>query len=392
MYSLVNICVFFISIFASIDGLRDTFFPGSIISYSKEIFVITLFTLLIYERIINGKNILTDNYFHYLLWAFVLIESALVTLYFSDKNFSRGEGLGFGGWSVWAKVLIGLLLVQSFSWLREFNNCTIYKNIPIYFLSGTVFYCILSIFYIATGLSDNLVQRDWQGRLSIGYPTMDSFVLVIACLFLVFFVKNKFILLFAHLLIVILLFMQNTISGYLMLLTYLIGLSFILKGNWKFLPITSILAITGLMIFSYFFIFDSLGIFGALIIDKINGLFLGTDTPSTSLRNEQIEHLKSLLLADKVTLFFGLGGEAAFLTENNIFANLGLGGIIGAIFNSIIFARILLCSIKSTTSKFIFPGAAIYVAGSLSLISLYLFPFVFFFAFLYSFAQEERQK
>lgn len=47
MKKIIHLLVTLVLLFATLDGLRDTFFPDNPISYIKELAVITLFFLLL---------------------------------------------------------------------------------------------------------------------------------------------------------------------------------------------------------------------------------------------------------------------------------------------------------------------------------------------------------
>ncbi|PLL44663.1 hypothetical protein CWM89_28010, partial [Klebsiella pneumoniae] len=156
----------------------------------------------------------------------------------------------------------------------------IYYKIPARYANFTVIYCIITLFFILTGLSNSLNSRNWAGRLSIGYPTMDSFVLIVAIIFTIFFIRNKKQQIIYNILFIIVLVMQNTATGYIMLagLGGLMMLS--LKGVYKAIPI--LLGV--IAIYIGFLVYDSLwmymGRFGILFVDKINGFIFGADTSS----------------------------------------------------------------------------------------------------------------
>ncbi len=381
MKSIYRTLLLIIIAFASLDGLRDTFFYGNPISYTKELAVILLFLCLSYARVNKRQNLLTDSVYYYLFWILFLTSTFTMTFYFQGERLVRTEVLSFGGWSVWLKLAIQFLLIQSIIWLRE-EDYDAYKNTPKLYIYGVLFYCLFSLVFLTSGFAQNLTPRDWGGRYSIGYPTMDSYVLATAGLFLAYYFKYSIKKVLIGVIFFLLLLMQNTITGYLLIVFALFYLSISLPGKKKSLPIAfaSALIITG--IYLYFYVLESMGIFGALLIDKINGIFLGTQTSSSTIRQDQIAQLLSTISSEKIQSIFGLGGEAAFIVENNYIALYGLGGLFAIALFALIVIRTSYFGYKAKNRNLVLPAIGMYLIGGLSLISFYLFPFIFIFSFI----------
>ncbi|MBW6012708.1 hypothetical protein CGB73_28105, partial [Klebsiella sp. 11263] len=163
-------------LFATLDGLRDTFFPDNPISYIKELAAITLFVLLLMLMIRKKAKISKGMIIGFNIFLLFLLFVSFATTKYADTTIIRA-GLGFGGWSVWIKLLALYCLINSLYFLSILYP-DIYYKIPKRYANFTIMYCIVTLFFILTGLSNNLNSRNWAGRLSIGYPTMDSFVLI----------------------------------------------------------------------------------------------------------------------------------------------------------------------------------------------------------------------
>ena len=370
-------------LFATLDGLRDTFIPGNPISYIKEIAVFLLFINLLCARIKKSENIIRPGIIWHAGWMFFLIITLSTTIYFHGEKIGRADELSFGGASVWLKLLIQYLLIQALIWLRE-DSPSVYKSIPTTYITGALIYCALSIIALTTGLSERLTPRDWGGRYSIGYPTMDSYMLATAGLFVAYYMnartaqKTLGIIIFAFLL------MQNTITGYLLIFIGLAFLVIYLPGKKKITPVALIAALLIIGAYLYLYVLDSMGVFGALLIDKINGIFLGSQTASSTVRQDQIARLVALAASDPIQTLFGMGGEAAFIVENNYIALYGLGGVFAVILFFLALIKLTAAAIISENKKMLIPAIAMYLAGGLSLISFYLFPFIFAFAYIAS--------
>lgn len=317
--------IFILVMFATIDGLRDTFLPGSYISFLKEGFVVLLFIFYIYRGVwFFRKNTLI----FLMIFIFILIYSAVTTYYNADIFNERGGELSYGGWSFWIKLIVALLLTNVLIWLKEEHHL-LYRKIPYFYIAWVAFYCVLTIFFIISGLSSDLVPRNWDGRLSIGYPTMDSFVLIMGIVFVTFIPYNTKYKFFLALLFFSVLIMQNTATGYILLITYLFLVSLCFKGVYRLFSIFVLLAFIFFLLYTYINLIDSLGNFGYLIQDKLNSIILGTSTSSVSIREGQINDLFLLLQSDLLSLIFGLGGSAGFSVENQYFSILAFSGLIG---------------------------------------------------------------
>ena len=379
----LSVTIFLIVFFAVLDGLRDTFFPGSHLSYIKDITPLIGFVLVIYKcKQIQSIKYNFNYYIIFNIGLICIITIGLANTVFASTVFERSSELSFGGFSVLIKI-ISFLFLANFLYLLKLNNPAQFNSIPKIYIFCTLFYCLITFIFVFSGLNTNLAPRNWYGRLSIGYPTMDSFVLVVGLALLQISNFKRRITIILYLIFFLCLIMQNTVSGYLMLFILWFSYLFTLKGVNKLLPIIFFsLAILTLTI-TYNFYADSLGFFGALIADKINGFIFGADTSSISARREQIAELLHLMSSDIFTLFFGVGGFGAFSVESQLYSVFGFGGIFAVVAYLLFLITIFLKIYQSKNHIFIIL-LLLYIAGGFSLTALYLYPFIFIISYIFA--------
>ena len=376
MKIILFLSISLIVFFATNDGLRDTFFENSALSYLKESIVFILFLFLTIINIFSKHRVFTKGMATFNLVAFFLLATSFITTRMAGfENFLRADALSFGGWSVWIKVLVFVLLTNSLILLYKTDRI-VYAAIPRLYITGVAFYSILTIFFVASGLNESLPMRDWHGRLSIGYPPMDSLVLVVSCVFSAFYVRNISCVVLLHLLFTIVLVMQNTVSGYLLFFGYLFFLVFMLRGKWKLIPLLSLSIGCIVLAYIYAYLATEMGAFGKLIINKINGFIFGSETASITIRQEQISYLLDVLKSDPLLFIFGIGGVGAFAVENQFYSILGMFGLIGICLYGTLFLYILFVS-KRRKDYISCILVLLYLIGSTSLTGLYLFPLIF---------------
>jgi hypothetical protein len=386
MKKIIKILVTVLLAFATLDGLRDTFLPDNPISYVKEIGAVLLFFLLFiisYKRKINinSRFILVCNFF-----VLFLVLVSFVTTKYAISGATRGT-LSFGGWSVWIKLLSFYCLMNALYLLRC-NYPSIFYKIPKTYIKFALFYCGLTFFFIFSGLSSQLTQRNWGGRLSIGYPTMDSLILIVAIVFSIYFIKSKIIKSLCVSIFLIVLLMQNTASGYVMLFVLFLCSTVFLKGIYKVLPVlfTGVFCVLGFYVYNYWYM--DMGAFGFLFVDKVNGFLLGSDTSSIELRQQQISYLMNDMNSYTLYSIFGKGGEEAYLVESTYYALYGFVGAAGvAIFASLFIFLLFKFPRSFRDSSFYCHCLIIMVVFLIScagLIGFYLFPMIFVLAYLIS--------
>ncbi|NCG54146.1 hypothetical protein [Serratia fonticola] len=386
MKSIVYVLLCIVIMTATLDGLRDTFIADNPISYIKEISCILLFAVMLLIVLKRGLRFklsfpLIFNFF----FLFILLVTLVVTKEYNNSA-ARG-GLAFGGWSVWTKVFVAFLLSNALMMLSKIYPDLFYR-IPKFYIIGVLIYSLLTLLFITTGWVSLLPARNWYGRLSIGYPTMDSFVLICGCIFSFFFIHRRHIKLVCISIFSIVLVMQNTATGYFMITVLFLFMTLWLPRKWKILP--PVILIGGLCIgyYAYTYWAENMGTFGALLTDKINGFILGNNTSSIDIRHMQIDVLLQDMRSSTFSMIFGKGGNEAFIVESQYYALFGFSGLMGLGLYSFLMIFYFIkwpVSFKLKTyyshSFIILIMYAISVAG---LIGFYLFPFVFIFAYLYA--------
>lgn len=375
--------------FSVMDGMRDTFMEGSPLSYSKELLLIagyfTLFTLH------PSKAIKFKRSFALTMAGLIyLLVNMIITTHFLDEEIA-GYGhlqsdLSFGGWSIFIKV-VALFFFCLFINALKITYPKIYKSIPTLYCGWAIIYCLTTIFFTVTGLADQLPQRCWYGRLSIGYPTMDAIILMTAIIFTTFssvriLYKSVMIALFIAVIV-----MQNTASGYMAIGAYCILLAYHLPLKWKIAPISLMgISIAGLWAV-YNYAHEYMGVFGGIIVDKINGFVFGHDTSSISARLAQIQNLNSDILSTPIGLIFGGGGSASYYVESQYYTVLGAWGVIGIVFFSafyIFYTLDALIDRNRTSRASRIALITTFMIGAIPLGGINLFPFLFHIAYMSS--------
>lgn len=394
MKTIVFILLVIIVISATLDGLRDTFIADNPISYIKELSCILLFFVLLMFFIRRGLQFkigfsLVFNF----LFIFVLLITLVATKEYNSSS-ARG-GLAFGGWSVWVKILATFLLSNALMMLSRIYPDLFYK-IPKLYIIGVLIYSLLTIVFILTGWVSLLPARNWYGRLSIGYPTMDSFVLICGCVFSFFFIRRRYIKLICIGFFGIVLVMQNTATGYFMFVVLFMFMTLWLPRAWKMVPPLILLSGISLGYYAYTYWAGDMGTFGALLTDKINGFLFGNDTSSIDIRHMQIGVLLQDMKSSTFSIIFGKGGNEAFIVESQYYALFGLSGVMGLGLYTALMVFYLFKWPASFKSKTYYSHAFIilimYTISVAGLIGFYLFPFIFIFSYLYAvYSTSERE-
>lgn len=375
--------------FSVMDGMRDTFLQGSPLSYSKELLLIWgCFILFILHprKAITFKRpfILTVAGLTYLL------SSIIITTHFLDEEIAEyghlQSNLSFGGWSIVIKVFALLFFCLFINTLKS-TYPRMYRKIPSLYCRWAIIYCLTTIFFTTTGLADRLPQRCWYGRLSIGYPTMDAIILMTAIIFATFSNAKALHKSLSITLYIVVIIMQNTASGYMAIGIYCIILAYHLPLKWKIAPISLMgISITGLWAV-YTYAHQYMGVFGGIIVDKINGFIFGQDTSSISARLTQIQNLNNDILSTPIGIIFGGGGSASYYVESQYYTILGAWGGIGIAFFAIFYLFYTLDSMidRNQTSRVSrIALIATFMIGAIPLGGINLFPFLFHLAYMSS--------
>lgn len=396
MKTIINALVIISLFFATLDGLRDTFLRDNPISYLKECSSFVLFLLLCLNTYRRNIKITSIYFLLCNIFVLLLVCISFVTTKYASASLTRGT-LSFGGWSVWIKLLSFYFLMNSLFLLR-INYSDIYYKIPKMYISMTLAYCGLTILFIVTGLSSHLSQRNWSGRLSIGYPTMDSLVLIVAIIFSMYFLHDKLPKILSITVLTTVLLMQNTASGYMMLLVLLMSSLFFLKKAYKLLSLFFMAALFMLGFYVYNYWYVNMGDYGILLVDKINGFILGSDTSSIELRQQQINILMNDMNTYLLYAILGKGGGEAYLVENTYYALFGFIGALGVFLFTLLFVSFFIKLPKSFSKGTYYSHAVIitvvYLISCAGLIGFYLYPMIFVLAYLvstYSFHENSHE-
>jgi hypothetical protein len=370
--------------FSVLDGIRDTFIQGSAFSYTKEFLIAVGCVAVILFRSAEAGRLQREAILMLFCLAYLSVNLIITTKFMDGDIASRHHlqsNLNFGGWSIVIKVF-ALIFFSAF--LSEVRNLypKIYAKIPFLYCNWAIVYCVVTVFFIVTGLSKKLTMRNWGGRLSIGYPTMDAIILMIAIIFVIhskWSASRKFLLIVLYSCVIV---MQNTASGYMAIGIYLILLGFILPSWWKLIPISLIAMAVSVFwaIYEYFYI--RMGMFGGIIVDKINGFIFGQNTSSVSARIAQIHNLKIDILSNPIGLIFGGGGSGSYYVESQFYAVLGAWGGVGIAFFAIFYAAYFVDSLRSQDRAFRICFLSIFLVGAIPLGGLNLFPFLFHWAYM----------
>lgn len=379
LLTVVSLFFYILLFFAVNDGLRDTFsknyFPLSFLR-DMSIFIGGLFCFFVIR-----KTPLTKKAIFLLIPLIMICTYSLITTLLVNqndvyvRNLTTGGGLGF-----WMKAL-GTIFCFFIIYIY-INNFHLSKviNSYIYF---SFFYSLLTItiIFFFPSYYHSLPSRNWYGRLSIGYPTQDVFVLALSLFFLLHSTISKGFKILIFITNVICLMMQNNATGYVLLETVFI-LTFI-KGKMhvKFVSIVFFFVIIVSVYYFYnnYYLFDT---FGQLVKLKIDSLIYGTaDSSSIDERLLQVTNTMRTIYSDPIYFLVGYGGLGGFAVESGAYSIIGFSGFIGMT----IYVFILLYALYYTIRErdfFMFGVIVLYILGSVSISSLYLTSTSWIYAFI----------
>ncbi|MDM7154689.1 hypothetical protein QUH48_29110, partial [Klebsiella pneumoniae] len=166
------------------------------------------------------------------------------------------------------------------------------------------------------------LPRQWYGRISIGYPTQDVYVLAISLVLLLENILNKTLSILISAVNVSCIIMQNTFTGYI-LIVFVFFIYFIRFGFFSKALILSLGFFLLMFVFYIYKNYEVFGNFGVLIKVKADSLILGgTDDPSFYLRLQQIAMMMKSLFSDWIFVLFGYGGIGGFSVESGVYSTL----------------------------------------------------------------------
>ncbi|HCD7199018.1 TPA: hypothetical protein NDY82_005333, partial [Klebsiella pneumoniae] len=215
------------------------------------------------------------------------------------------------------------------------------------------------------------LPRQWYGRISIGYPTQDVYVLAISLVLLLENILNKTLSILISAVNVSCIIMQNTFTGYI-LIVFVFFIYFIRFGFFSKALILSLGFFLLMFVFYIYKNYEVFGNFGVLIKVKADSLILGgTDDPSFYLRLQQIAMMMKSLFSDWIFVLFGYGGIGGFSVESGVYSTLAFSGVLGIIIYVFTILYFLFLSIKNK-SFILFSIPSMYILSSFSISPIYL--------------------
>ncbi len=258
--------------------------------------------------------------------------------------------------------------------VEKIFKCFIYCSF-LYSLLTIILYLFLPSLYAS-------LPRQWYGRISIGYPTQDVYVLAISLVLLLENILNKTLSILISAVNVSCIIMQNTFTGYI-LIVFVFFIYFIRFGFFSKALILSFRFLFCSCLFFYIYKnYEVFGNFGVLIKVKADSLILGgTDDPSFYLRLQQIAMMMKSLFSDWIFVLFGYGGIGGFSVESGVYSTLAFSGVLGIIIYVFTILYFLFLSIKNK-SFILFSIPSMYILSSFfnqpNIFNVYILDFGFF--------------
>jgi hypothetical protein len=389
-------------IFIFYDGIRHYLLYNEYISQLKELLVLILFFLSILKKSINKSF----KIFNFGLLLFFLYHSLVGVCSFPFFS-------SFSSFTVFYKTYQLLMLIYAFYSFKELTHTSTIRFLTFITKVGVSFVIInTTLYFVELPIWEE--YQPWWGRISCGYPTMDtislSYVLVILLYFENIIIKPLkrwiyvCIILFG-------IFVQATGTGIVIIGgVTTVSLFYFLFFNSSKLLRKNVLAIvtTIIVVLALFPIIinkfqpEQYNQISFLIDNKISNL-LGEDVDLNTMEMRENQYKKALMRQDTdLKKIFGIGlGDVTFNMEvkennpNSIYIedqyslNKISYGYIGFVF-FILFIMITIGEIISMKqvvwqTKILFClSIMIFAANSKTLISLVLFSNTAFFAFFYA--------
>jgi len=293
---------------------------------------------------------------------------------------------GLNKWSVVGRLFEFISITICLLFLgAEFPS--VYKKIPEFYLVLSAAYSIITLFFVLSGLSSTLEQRNWSGRFSIGYPPMDSSILGAALVFLIETKRRIYIKILLSMLFTTVILMQNTLTGYLVLGIILFVYS-IYKIEFESIIIFAAMLAALAFVFGYMlqYVIGDTNFFFMLLDEKLGSIFANSNHSSIEIREIQIYQLYNIIKADVFVLFFGIGGASA--VENLYISAFGMFGLVGLFFLvlslSIPFIKIELNKFMKCAGRPFIALVLNYFIAGLALNNIYLYPQIFIGSYILS--------
>lgn len=387
-----RVLFFIIILFIVFDGIRSNIIYNQYFSPLKEFCILLLF--------FEARSIRNDKKRKLPITLIILTSYIVLMMFVSLMDISYVPKTQI--------VLVGYkftqiaLLTYSFYYFEELTNYT-YKKAFRLLIACCCIYTIINILSLLINIPIWKDNDMWFGRLSRGYPTTDTAVLIFALASLLFLklgynVKQTFVI---ALLLIISILMQNTGSG-LILLPITLGI-YVGKNIFKsriFFSLKTYIVIALMIILGVFVInkfkernpllFENMSL---VLQSKIDNFIYGRESTSDfkensiDARQNQYNNAKSYMYSD-LDKIIGLGtsrytldlnilqqNKGTFTIENMFFTIIICYGIFGFTLYVLMFLEsiIMIFRIKESLDNkiFYFVGIVIFAVSSNALTSLY---------------------
>ncbi|HBC8326732.1 hypothetical protein [Escherichia coli] len=357
--------------FAVFDGFRGTqykpYFPLAFLR-DLSVFVGGVLGFFIIAKIKIQKSFALLVFLQIFICAYSFFTSFLV----SDKAvFVRQLTLG-GGIGFWSKMLSMICICfLTYAYIHVSGKKAVEKIFKC-FIYFSFFYSLLTIIlYLFLPSLYASLPRQWYGRISIGYPTQDVYILAVSLVLLLENILNKTLSILISAVNVSCILMQNTFTGYI-LIVFVFFIYFIRFGFFSKALILSLGCFLLIFIFYIYKNYEIFGNFGVLIKVKADSLILGgTDDPSIYLRLQQIAMMMKSLYSDWIFILFGYGGIGGFSVESGVYSILAFSGVLGIVIYAFTILYFLFLSIKNK-NFILFSIPSMYILSSFSISPIYL--------------------
>ncbi|MFY0195269.1 hypothetical protein [Raoultella planticola] len=306
------------------------------------------------------------------LQVFICAYSFFTSFLVSDKAvFVRQLTLG-GGIGFWSKMLSMICICfLTYAYIHLCGRKAVDKIFK-FFIFCSFFYSLLTItLYLFLPSLYASLPRQWYGRISIGYPTQDVYVLAVSLVLLLDNLLNKTLSILISAVNVSCILMQNTFTGYI-LIVFVFIIYFVRFGFFSKALILSLGFFLLMFVFYIYKNYEVFGNFGVLIKVKADSLIIGgTDDPSFYLRLQQIAMMMKSLFSDWIFVLFGYGGIGGFSVESGVYSTLAFAGVLGIIIYMVTLLYFLFLSVKAK-NFILFSVPSMYILSSFSISPIYL--------------------
>lgn len=369
-----------ILLLAVFDGVRDTFAGTIPLGVVRDLLTIAVAIGALFLDMQRRSLSLSKYDVALLLILLVLILQLIITTVGSPLSLEgKFDELKYGPMGVMFKpidLFAVTFLFSRYMRLVPFQDGFIERTFVI--LVFTL--CLLTFLFASGLLNTDIVFEKWRGRVSIGYPTVDAIlaVLAIGLISQCRFGNMVSILLLA--VFIVFLILQNTFSGYLAFLA-VCGLQsyFAKRTSVRLAALFGALIFIAGAVFIYFYRDVAPAGFGDILVSKIDAFILGVaEDTSYTLRQEEIESGYLVVGRDLTTMLFG-GGVLGIYWVENTYIGVPLGvGIFGSVFLGSLWIVVIIAGFGAARRGYScnINSAAILSVSFLSLAALYMFGLV----------------